>query len=35
MIENFTPELENDELYEHHRVIATDGQVPLLSLIHI
>jgi 23S rRNA pseudouridine1911/1915/1917 synthase len=29
MIEDFTPELENDELYEHHRVIATDGQVPL------
>ena len=29
MTEDFTPELENDELYEHHRVIATDGQVPL------
>ena len=29
MTEDFTPELENDELYEHHRVIATEGQVPL------
>ena len=29
MTEDYTPELENDELYEHHRVIATDGQVPL------
>ena len=29
MTEDFTPELENEELYEHHRVIATDGQVPL------
>ena len=29
MTKNFTPEFDNDELYEHHRVIATDGQVPL------
>tara|TARA_B100000780_G_scaffold84851_1_gene58131 strand:- start:2366 stop:3394 length:1029 start_codon:yes stop_codon:yes gene_type:complete len=29
MTEDYTPELENDELYEHHRVFATDGQVPL------
>ncbi len=29
MTEDYTPELENDELYEHHRVVATDGQVPL------
>ena len=29
MTKNFTPEFENDDLYEHHRVIATDGQVPL------
>jgi len=26
---NQNTELENDELYEHHRVIATDGQLPL------
>ena len=29
MTKNFTAEFDNDELYEHHRVIATDGQVPL------
>ncbi len=29
MTKDFTPELENEELYEHHRVIATDGQIPL------
>ena len=29
MTKNFTPEFENYDLYEHHRVIATDGQVPL------
>ena len=29
MTNNQNTELENDELYEHHRVIATDGQLPL------
>ena len=29
MMNNQNTELENDELYEHHRVIATDGQLPL------
>ncbi|CAM1366566.1 Uncharacterized RNA pseudouridine synthase Cpar_0723 [Tenacibaculum litoreum] len=29
MQEDNTPDLENDDLYEHHRFVATDGQVPL------
>ncbi|WP_440121745.1 RluA family pseudouridine synthase [Tenacibaculum sp. Ill] len=29
MQEDNTPEIENDDLYEHHRFVATDGQVPL------
>ena len=29
MTKNFIPEFDNDDLYEHHRVIATDGQAPL------
>jgi 23S rRNA pseudouridine1911/1915/1917 synthase len=29
MTNNQNTELENDELYEHHKVIATDGQLPL------
>jgi len=29
MTKNFIPEFDNDDLYEHHRVIATDGQSPL------
>jgi len=29
MTNNQNTEFENDELYEHHRVIATDGQLPL------
>ena len=29
MTENQNTDLENDELYEHHKVIATDGQLPL------
>lgn len=29
MQEGYTPEIENDDLYEHHRFVATDGQVPL------
>ena len=29
MTNNQNTELENDELHEHHRVIATDGQLPL------
>lgn len=29
MQEENTPEIENDDLYEHHRFVATDGQVPL------
>ena len=29
MTKNFTSEFDNDDLYEHHRVVATDGQVPL------
>ena len=29
MIENNSKEIENDDLYEHHRFVATDGQVPL------
>ncbi|CAM1340095.1 RluA family pseudouridine synthase [Tenacibaculum aestuarii] len=29
MQEETTPDFENDELYEHHRFVATDGQVPL------
>ncbi|WP_028891127.1 RluA family pseudouridine synthase [Tenacibaculum sp. 47A_GOM-205m] len=29
MQEDTTPDFENDDLYEHHRFVATDGQVPL------
>ncbi|MFT7899120.1 RluA family pseudouridine synthase [Tenacibaculum ascidiaceicola] len=29
MQEDNTPDIENDDLYEHHRFVATDGQVPL------
>ena len=29
MKDNQNTDLENDELYEHHKVIATDGQLPL------
>ena len=29
MTDNQNTDLENDELYEHHKVIATDGQLPL------
>ena len=29
MQEETTPDFENDDLYEHHRFVATDGQVPL------
>jgi 23S rRNA pseudouridine1911/1915/1917 synthase len=29
MKDNQKTDLENDELYEHHKVIATDGQLPL------
>ncbi|CAM1363020.1 Uncharacterized RNA pseudouridine synthase Cpar_0723 [Tenacibaculum sediminilitoris] len=29
MQEDNTPEIENDELYEHHKFVATEGQVPL------
>ena len=29
MTKNLTSEFDNDELFEHHRVIATDGQIPL------
>ncbi|MDO6676746.1 RluA family pseudouridine synthase [Tenacibaculum sp. 1B UA] len=29
MQEDNTPEIENDDLYEHHRFVATEGQVPL------
>ena len=29
MTDNQKTDLENDELYEHHKVIATDGQLPL------
>ena len=29
MIENENLEIENDDLYEHHRFVASSGQVPL------
>ncbi|REH48917.1 ribosomal large subunit pseudouridine synthase D [Tenacibaculum gallaicum] len=29
MQEDNTPEIENDDLYEHHKFVATEGQVPL------
>ncbi len=29
MIEDATPDIENDELFEHHKITATDGQDPL------
>ncbi|MBA6155393.1 RluA family pseudouridine synthase [Tenacibaculum sp. S7007] len=29
MQEDTTPQIENDELYEHHRFVATEGQEPL------
>ncbi|MFD2566220.1 RluA family pseudouridine synthase [Pseudotenacibaculum haliotis] len=29
MQEDYTPELDNEELYEHYRFTASDGQVPL------
>ena len=29
MTEDISPSIHNEELFEHHRVIATDGQVPL------
>ena len=29
MQENTTPDLENEDLYEHHRFVATEGQEPL------
>ena len=29
MQEDTTPQIENDDLYEHHKFVATEGQEPL------